>query len=68
MLRQADDAESKALGAYIHSLIDRADRSGKAPAKTKEIINLKDPDILGRYTVKASSPDFPNWFVGRATY
>jgi hypothetical protein len=69
-LMESGEAQSHALGAYIHSLIDKANPSGVGYSKRKVSklghIYVRDPDTLGEFRVNVSAPDFDAWFVSRA--
>jgi hypothetical protein len=69
-LMESKDAHEHALGAYIHSLIDKANPSGVGYSKRKVQklghIYRTDPAILGEFRIKVGSPDFEHMFVSRA--
>lgn len=69
-MMDAKDPEQHALGAYIHSLIDKANPSGTGFSKRKvsKLGNIyrTDPDILGEFRIKVDDPDFDHIFVSRA--
>ena len=69
-LLESKDPEEKALGAYIHSLIDKANPSGTGFSKRKvqKLGNIyrTDPAILGEFKIKITDPDFDHMFVSRA--
>lgn len=69
-LMDSRDPSEHALGAYIHSLIDKANPSGTGFSKRKvsKLGNIyrTDPDILGEFRVSVCSPDFEHMFVSRA--
>ncbi len=70
-LMESKDAHAHALGAYIHSLIDKANPSGMGYSKRKmqkqgHVYRVDSP-ILGDFRVKVTDPDFEkHWFVSRA--
>lgn len=69
-LMESKDATAHALGAYIHSLIDKANPSGVGYSKRKVSklghIYRTDPTILGEFRIKVEDPDFDHMFVSRA--
>lgn len=69
-LMESKDAQEHALGAYIHSLIDKANPLGVgySKRKTQKLGHLyrTDPAILGEFRIKISDPDFEHMFVSRA--
>ncbi len=69
-LMESKDPQEHALGAYIHSLIDKANPSGTGFSKRKvqKLGNIyrTDPAILGEYRLKITDPDFDHMFVSRA--
>jgi len=69
-LMETKDPEQHALGAYIHSLIDKANPSGTGFSKRKvsKLGNIyrTDPDILGEFRIKVDDPEFEHMFVSRA--
>ena len=64
------DPEEHALGAFIHSLIDKANPSGTGFSKRKvqKLGNIyrTDPPILGEFRIKITDPNFDHMFVSRA--
>jgi hypothetical protein len=69
-LMESKDPNEHALGAYIHSLIDKANPSGVGYSKRKMQklghIYRVDPPLLGEFRIKVSDPDFDHMFVSRA--
>ena len=69
-LMEAKDAQQHALGAYIHSLIDKANPSGVGYSKRKMQklghIYRVDPPLLGEFRINLEDPDFDHMFVSRA--
>lgn len=69
-LMDSKDAHEHALGAYIHSLIDKANPSGTGFSKRKVSklghLYRVDPNILGEFRIRVEDPDFNFWFVSRA--
>jgi len=69
-LMESEIAQEHALGAYIHSLIDKANPSGVGYSKRKmqKLGHLYrcDPPILGEFRIDVSDPDFDHMFVSRA--
>lgn len=69
-LMESKVAQEHALGAYIHSLIDKANPSGVGYSKRKmqKLGHLYrcDPPILGEFRIKVEDPDFDHMFVSRA--
>lgn len=70
-LMESKNAHAHALGAYTHSLIDKASPSGTGYSKRKQQkqghIYRSDSPILGEFRVKVTDPDFEkHWFVSRA--
>jgi hypothetical protein len=69
-LMESRDAHEHALGAYIHSLIDKANPSGVGYSKRKAQklghIFRRDSDILGMFRIPIEHPDFEEMFVSRA--
>jgi hypothetical protein len=59
-----------ALGAYIYSLIDKANPSGQGYSKRKLAkqghIVKTDPAITGQFRIEVTDPDFEAMFVSRA--
>ncbi len=69
-LMESKDPMEHALGAFIHSLIDKANPSGTGFSKRKVQklgnIYIQAPQILGEFRVKITDPDFDECFVSRA--
>jgi hypothetical protein len=69
-LMESKDAQEHALGAYIHSLIDKANPSGVGYSKRKMQklghIYRVDPALLGEFRIKVEDPEFEHMFVSRA--
>jgi hypothetical protein len=69
-LLESKDPEEKALGAFIHSLIDKANPSGTGFSKRKvqKLGNIYrcDSPILGEFRIRIDHPDFDQYFVSRA--
>ena len=69
-LMESKDPMEHALGAFIHSLIDKANPSGTGFSKRKvqKLGNIyrTDPPILGEFKIKITDPDFDHMFVSRA--
>lgn len=69
-LLESKEPQENALGAYIHSLIDKANPAGPGYSKRKMQkqchIYAKIPDICGSFRIKIEDPDFPQLFVSRA--
>lgn len=69
-LMESKNAQEHALGAYIHSLIDKANPSGVGYSKRKMQklghIYRVDPPLLGEFRISVSDPDFDHMFVSRA--
>lgn len=69
-LMESKDAHEHALGAYIHSLIDKANPSGTGFSKRKVQklghIYRTDPSLLGEFRIRVEDPDFEHMFVSRA--
>lgn len=69
-LMESKDTQEHALGAYIHSLIDKANPSGVGYSKRKMQklghIYRVDPPLLGEFRVRVQDPDFEHMFVSRA--
>jgi hypothetical protein len=59
-----------ALGAYIYSLIDKANPSGQGYTKRKLAkqghVVKTDPPIIGQFRIDVTDPDFEAMFVSRA--
>jgi hypothetical protein len=69
-LMESKDPQEHALGAYIHSLIDKANPAGQGFSKRKLAkqchIYRQDPECLGFFRIKVEDPNFDSWFVSRA--
>jgi hypothetical protein len=69
-LMESKDPREHALGAYIHSLIDKANPAGQGYSKRKIAkqchIYRSDPSVLGEFRISVSDPDFGHMFVSRA--
>jgi hypothetical protein len=69
-LMESKTATAHALGAYIHSLIDKANPSGVGYSKRKVSklghIYRTDPAILGEFRIRVQDPEFEHMFVSRA--
>ncbi len=69
-LMESKDPWEHALGAYIHSLIDKANPAGQGFSKRKLQkqchIYRQDSDILGEFRIPVNHPDFDQMFVSRA--
>lgn len=69
-LMESKDPHEHALGAYVHSLIDKANPSGTGYSKRKVSklghIYRSDSPILGEFRVNVQDRDFDQWFVSRA--
>ena len=69
-LLESKDPMEEGLGAYIHSLIDKANPSGTGFSKRKvqKLGNIyrTDPAILGEYRLRINDSDFDHMFVSRA--
>lgn len=69
-LMDSRNGKEHALGAYIHSLIDKANPAGQGFSKRKIAkqchIFRSDPNILGEFRFDVSNPDFEHMFVSRA--
>jgi hypothetical protein len=69
-LVESKDPQEHALGAYIHSLIDKANPSGVGFSKRKVSklghIFFSDSPILGDFKIRVEDPDFDSWFISRA--
>jgi len=69
-LMESKNPEEHALGAFIHSLIDKANPSGTGFSKRKvqKLGNIyrTDPPILGEFRFRIGDPDFDHMFVSRA--
>ena len=64
------DGHEHALGAYIHSLIDKANPNGQGFSKRKTAklghLYRTDPNMLGEFRIKVDDPTFDAMFVSRA--
>jgi len=63
--------EEMALGAYIFTLIDKADPGGQGKskrqrAKTARCVMLYDPPCVGQFRVDVKDPSWDSMFVSRA--
>jgi len=69
-LMESKDPQEHALGAYIHSLIDKANPAGQGFSKRKMQkqchIYRTDPKCLGSFVIDLNDPDFDTFFVSRA--
>jgi hypothetical protein len=69
-LMESKDPQEHALGAYIHSLIDKANPAGQGFSKRKIAkqchIFRCDPDCLGTFRIRIEDPNFQHLFVSRA--
>ena len=69
-LMESKDPQEHALGAYMHSLIDKANPAGQGFSKRKLAkqchIYRTDPAILGEFRIDVLDKDFDNMFVSRA--
>ena len=69
-LMESKDPQEHALGAYIHSLIDKANPAGQGFSKRKIAkqchIYRTDPAILGEFRIRVDDKDFDHMFVSRA--
>jgi len=69
-LIETKDQHQHALGAYIHSLIDKSNPAGVGYSKRKIAkmchIYLRDADCLGQFRIDVEDPYFSSWFVSRA--
>lgn len=69
-LMESKDGHEHALGAYIHSLIDKANPAGQGFSKRKIAkqchIFRCDPELLGQFRIKIEDPNFDQMFVSRA--
>lgn len=69
-LMESKDPSEHALGAFIHSLIDKASPTGTGFSKRKTAklghIYRVDPPILGEFRIHVEDPDFDHFFVSRA--
>jgi hypothetical protein len=69
-LMESKIAQEHALGAYIHSLIDKSNPVGVGLSKRKMQkqghVYRTDSHILGEFRIKVEDKDFNSWFVSRA--
>jgi hypothetical protein len=69
-MMESKDPQEHALGAYIHSLIDKANPAGQGFSKRKIAkqchVFRSDPEILGAFRIRVDDPDFDQMFVSRA--
>jgi hypothetical protein len=69
-LMDSKDAKEHALGAFVHSLIDKASPTGVGFSKRKQQklghIYRVDPPLLGEFRIRLEDPDFDSMFVSRA--
>ena len=69
-LMESKNTQEHALGAYIHSLIDKANPSGVGYSKRKVSklghIYRTDPALLGEFRIRVEDKDFEHMFVSRA--
>jgi hypothetical protein len=69
-LMESRDAHEHALGAYIHSLIDKSNPIGVGFSKRKVSklghVYKSDPPTLGEFRIDVEDPSFDSWFVSRA--
>jgi len=69
-LMESKDGNQHALGAYIHSLIDKANPAGQGFSKRKLQkqchLYRSDPDCLGDFRVRIEDPGFSQLFISRA--
>src|SRR5271166_5485711 len=69
-LMESKNGQQHALGAYIHSLIDKANPAGQGFSKRKIAkqchIYRQDPDLLGEFRIRVDDPNFDHMFVSRA--
>ena len=70
VLSESKDTRSRALGAYIFDLIDKASASGQGFSKRKMAkqgnLYLQDSEILGQFRVDVQHPCFSQVFVSKA--
>ena len=69
-LRESEDPEQQALGAYIFSLIDKHNPVGRGKTK-RELLKegwsfREDADICGQFRVRVDDPNFDQLFAARA--
>jgi hypothetical protein len=69
-LMESKDVHEHALGAYIHSLIDKSNPAGAGYSKRKVAklghLYRTDPAVVGEFRIRIDSPDFEHIFVSRA--
>ncbi len=69
-LMESKDPQEHALGAYMHSLIDKANPAGQGFSKRKLAkqchIYRTDPSCLGSFVIDLNDPEFDAFFVSRA--
>jgi hypothetical protein len=69
-LMDSKDVHEHALGAYIHSLIDKSNPAGAGFSKRKVAklghLYRTDPAIVGEFRIRMESDDFGHMFVSRA--
>lgn len=69
-LSSSRNSKEKALGAFIHGLIEKSSARGKGFSKRKLAkqghIFLSDPPILGQFRVQIENSEFDQVFVSRA--
>lgn len=68
-LEQSKGVRQRALGAYLHGMIDKAGAVGGISEKKTEklaYICLSDPAILGRFVVNLDDPDWSACYFARA--
>jgi hypothetical protein len=69
-LMDSKDVHEHALGAYIHSLIDKSNPAGAGYSKRKVAklghLYRTDPPVVGEFRIKISDPSFDQMFVSRA--
>jgi LAGLIDADG-like domain len=69
-LMESTGAKEHALGAYIHSLVDKSSPTGIGYSKRKSAklghLYKSDSPILGEFRVNVEHPDFDQFFVSKA--
>jgi len=69
-LMESRENKKAAIGAWVHSLIDKSNPVGSGYSKRKLMkeghIFRQDSDILGQFVVPIENPDFDQVFVSRA--
>lgn len=69
-LMDSGEGREHALGAYIHSLIDKANPAGQGFSKRKIAkqchIYRNDPPLVGEFRIDVAAPEFEQMFVSRA--